>query len=401
MDNHRMLDLNKIYDEARRFLVSKTREKVPGYDAEVLIDQYLSLPDKSQEPIALEQVYQRLLESAQNAGMKNKVIGDAIGGIGNLSCVLQGFNPHQVLNDYGNDYEKLLNKIEQELKPTGQFRTASRSLWPGYCKTVLSAARFFSQFASGKDFYDWALHFYRDKRSRAALPLVLSEEIYGIGYPLACDFLKELGFIEYGKPDVHICQIFVAIGLCHKTATPYEIQKIIGQIADTKGVSAYNADKLFWLIGSGHFYNHADIGVKGKIGRMKKDFIERVNKESNSGVLTELVFSCGCEGGQIKLYRRCTPNGTLSFFTDCHSINIDENDDEFWESSERSFDSWNAAWAYLVKEQFYFMYPLKIHPEYRRFFRDYLYENQKTIIGIMPSWLDCISPRWSKLLNES
>ena len=123
LDNHRMLDLNDIYDEARRFLVSKTREKVPGYDAEVLIDQYLSLPDKSQEPIALEQVYQRLLESAQNAGMKNKVIGDAIGGIGNLSCVLQGFNPHQVLNDYGNDYEKLLNKIEQELKPAGKFRT--------------------------------------------------------------------------------------------------------------------------------------------------------------------------------------------------------------------------------------------------------------------------------------
>ena len=164
LDNHRMLDLNDIYDEARRFLVSKTREKVPGYDVEVLIDQYLSLPDKSQEPIALEQVYQRLLESAQNAGMKNKVIGDAIGGIGNLSCVLQGFNPHQVLNDYGNDYEKLLNKIEQELKPTGQFRTASRSLWPGYCKTVLSAARFFSQFAYGKDLYDWALNFYRDKR---------------------------------------------------------------------------------------------------------------------------------------------------------------------------------------------------------------------------------------------
>ena len=58
------------------------------------------------------------------------------------------------------------------------------------------------------------------------------------------------------------------------------------------------------------------------------------------------------------------------------------------------------CWAYLVKEQFYFMYPLKIHPEYRRFFRDYVYENQKTIIGIMPSWLDCIFPRWLDLLNE-
>ena len=91
-----MLDLNEIYDDARRFLVSKIREKVPGYDAEALIDQYLSLPDKSKEPIPLDQVCQHLLESAQNAGMKNKVIGGSIGGIGNLSDVLQGFNPHPV-----------------------------------------------------------------------------------------------------------------------------------------------------------------------------------------------------------------------------------------------------------------------------------------------------------------
>ena len=59
LDNHRMLDLNDIYDEARRFLVSKTREKVPGYDVEVLIDQYLSLPDKSQ---ASKQIFRNYLK---------------------------------------------------------------------------------------------------------------------------------------------------------------------------------------------------------------------------------------------------------------------------------------------------------------------------------------------------
>ncbi|MHC1761326.1 MAG: hypothetical protein AB9917_17800 [Negativicutes bacterium] len=105
--------------------------------------------------------------------------------------------------------------------------------------------------------------------------MIMAEEIYGIGYSLACDFLKELGFINYGKPDVHICQIFAGLGLCHKTASPYEIQKIIGQIAEAKGVSPYNVDKLFWLIGSGDFYMHPDIGNDGRIGRMKKEFIVR------------------------------------------------------------------------------------------------------------------------------
>jgi len=106
--------------------------------------------------------------------------------------------------------------------------------------------------------------------------MILAEEIYGIGYPLACDFLKELGFVNYGKPDVHIINLFEGLGLCHKGASPYEIQKIIVQMAEAKKVSAYNVDKLFWLIGSGKFYDHPEIGNQGSIGRNKERFIAQV-----------------------------------------------------------------------------------------------------------------------------
>ncbi len=140
-----------------------------------------------------------------------------------------------------------------------------------YCKTILSAAKFFKQFDdSGEDFYVWAKHFYNDQRSMAALPLVLAAEIEGIGYPLACDFLKELGFVNYGKPDVHVKQIFVGIGLCSPNASEYQIQKTIAQIAQAASVSAYSVDKVFWLIGSGNLYKHPDIG---NIGRNKERFI--------------------------------------------------------------------------------------------------------------------------------
>ena len=83
-----------------------------------------------------------------------------------------------------------------------------------YCKTILSAALFLSQFKNGDEFYQWARLFYENKQAMAALPLIIAEEVVGLGYPLSCDFLKELGFIEYGKPDVHICKIFAGIGLC-------------------------------------------------------------------------------------------------------------------------------------------------------------------------------------------
>jgi len=39
-------------------------------------------------------------------------------------------------------------------------------------------------------------------------------------------------------------------------------------------VTPYNVDKLFWLIGSGKFYNNKEIGTQGSIKTNKKKFIK-------------------------------------------------------------------------------------------------------------------------------
>lgn len=39
-------------------------------------------------------------------------------------------------------------------------------------------------------------------------------------------------------------------------------------------VSPYNADKVFWLIGSGYFYDDPHIGTNGRIGSYKQNFIK-------------------------------------------------------------------------------------------------------------------------------
>jgi hypothetical protein len=268
---YKKITLVDVYDEAKNFLIGKI--PVPATDAEAILEHYLSPPDKSQQPVTLNQTYLSLLVSAQNANMKTSVIGGSIGGVENLGLVLFDFNPTEVVKNYGVNANQVLLDIEEKLQPLGKVRKTSRSIWPKYCETILSAAYFFKQFTSGDEFYNWANHFYADKRSIAALPMILAEEIYGIGYPLACDFLKELGFINYGKPDVHIIEIFEALGLCKEGSSPYEIQKTIVQIAEEKDVSAYNVDKLFWLIGSGKFYDHPEIGNQGSIGRNKETFI--------------------------------------------------------------------------------------------------------------------------------
>lgn len=209
--------------------------------------------------------------------MVTGVIGGAIGEIDNLGKALFSFNPSKVEKSFANNPDGLLNHIVKVLNPRGLVRKTPRSIWPKYCTTILSSAAFFGNFKDGEDFYDWANQLYQNQRSMAALPMILAAEVDGIGYSLACDFLKELGFVNYGKPDVHVIEIFVGIGLCKQGVNPYHVQKIISKIASAADVSSYNVDKLFWLIGSGNFYNHAELGNMGLIGQNKEKFIAEFN----------------------------------------------------------------------------------------------------------------------------
>ncbi|MFB6273972.1 MAG: hypothetical protein ABEL51_13860, partial [Salinibacter sp.] len=69
------------------------------------------------------------------------------------------------------------------------------------------------------------------------------------GFALACDFLKELGWVAYPKPDVHLNAIFSGLGF--SDGTDYATFKAIVRMAEVLYETAYAVDKLFWLIGSG------------------------------------------------------------------------------------------------------------------------------------------------------
>jgi hypothetical protein len=211
--------------------------------------------------------------------MKSGVVGGTIGGVQNLGPVLSNFSPLSVLHQFGDDWELLLEEIEEKVKFRSKIKKTARSIWPRYCQTILSGAHFLNQFSSGEDFHQWVRKFDSDSRSRAALPMLISHEIEGYGFALACDFLKEIGYSNYAKPDVHVSEIFKALELCPSKANDYRVFKAVIRLAENVGVTAYNADKLFWLVGSGYFYRHPDIGNKGRIGSRKAKFIELARHE--------------------------------------------------------------------------------------------------------------------------
>jgi thermostable 8-oxoguanine DNA glycosylase len=246
-----------------------------------LVEKYLHL-DKTTRPKTIAGLYERMLGSAQSANMKAGVIGGSIGGVGNLGSVLCEFEPTQVLEKYQSDWQEVLDDVVAQLKPRGTIRRTPRSIWPRYCRTILSGAKFLVQFDSANDFYTFVDFFDTDERARAALPLLLEEEIEGFGFALACDFVMGLGYENFSKPDVHIKDIFQELGLCPWGSSDYEVFKAVARVARNAGVTPYNVDRLFWLIGSGYIHQELRVGSKGKISSRKKEFIGAARSQLDS-----------------------------------------------------------------------------------------------------------------------
>ena len=274
--NHKMK--NELYDKALNFVVRNGGAEF----SKQAVQKYL-VPEKHREkPASINRLYQSLLESAQNVQMSPNVIGKAISGVkGNIEPLgdfLFQFSPAEVINHYGElTPEALFSNILPTLKiePNPEKRT----LWFRYCKTILSSACFLSNFGGHNEFYKFTDQYYEDKRIRPFLPMLLSYEIDGIGFALACDFLKELGYVQYGKPDTHIKDIFIELGLLNgaskqSSKADYLSLKIIDEIAEINSVTPYAVDKILWLVCSGNYYLD---GVE--IGNQKKKFISHMKGE--------------------------------------------------------------------------------------------------------------------------
>lgn len=229
------------------------------------------------KPQNLEKIYQRLCDSAQNQQMAPKVVGKSIGGVENLSGILFDFDPKKVADKYQpNDNLLLFKEIIEQLKPKGKLRATPRSVWPKFCRSIIDGAHFLSQFRNGQDFYSWANSIYEDEKTKNILPLMMSLEIKGMGIALISDFLKEIGFVNYGKPDVHIKEILVASNYLHERDLKslrgaYKALKVMDDIAEENEVTAYAVDKTLWLIGSGNFYRNNQ-----NTGNRKQEFIDKL-----------------------------------------------------------------------------------------------------------------------------
>jgi len=271
----------KVYDLAYEFLL--TIKKV---DKE-LIDKHIKQTNwdvliANGDTANLDKVFHFLMSSLKNRSMYSGVIGGSkeenINKLKNLLPTLASMNKYE-------DSNALLIDIFDELNLDNIQETLNnkRAIWNQYAKSLFSAKAFLMQFKDYDDFMDWVDYFDEDDRTRPALPLLLSERIFGLGFALSCDFLKELGRTKFGKPDIHVKDIFGELKLSKDKENDFLVlediiriseNKIAENKVENKDVTPYAVDKLFWLIGSGKFYRS---GIN--IHRQKANFIKYVKEK--------------------------------------------------------------------------------------------------------------------------
>lgn len=151
-------------------------------------------------------------------------------------------------------------------------KSNNKSYWVIYCKAILSIAQFLSKYSCLEEFEKFVNGFLTNEYSRLALPLLLEKEIFGFGFALACDFLKENVSPDFVKPDTHLNDISKGLGITSHSSDNFQIFKDVVLYSQRIGKLPYEVDKIFWLVGSGRFY----LFGKTIFPTNKKVFLKRV-----------------------------------------------------------------------------------------------------------------------------
>ena len=226
-----------IYNTAFDYLQTIKPEKVQ-------LEKYFL--EKKRNYQSLTDIYERFIGSAQNYQAMPNIIG--------FYKRKEEFS--SMLFDF--DYVKIAELSEDELyrnfrdKFHVMSKETKRNSWLKWSRAVIDSAKFIGGFRDADDFDTFVKRFDYNATSRMALPLLIQTKIRGIGFALACDALKELGYTDYSKPDVHLIEVFHGVGICE--GNPVSVYEAIGRMADDCNETPYKVDKVFWLICSGNYY---------------------------------------------------------------------------------------------------------------------------------------------------
>jgi hypothetical protein len=245
-------------DRKLKILYTSAYQFIQNHIGKSELDKRLSHYRGDYKVETMEDVFWQLLTSLTNKRGMTRTIGD----IDALGPFLFEFNPALAQEHYKN-WEKLFRVIKENYTPPGRMN--EDGYWGVFVKGAVSGARFLSQFKSFRAFDKFVDNFSANDISLGGLPILIEQEIYGMGFPLACDFLKEAGYKRYSKPDIHLKTIFYECGIVGGY-DDYDVFKAVVSMARVCGELPVVVDSILWLIGSERLRDVFIEEMRGRLG---------------------------------------------------------------------------------------------------------------------------------------
>ncbi len=246
------MNQKEVYEYSYSFLIDEASDALTKQQ----IDDFISNPDVT-NCNSITQAYELLLIMLQDFyGYPN---------------VIKYYDRKEfikkTLHNYDLNYIADLNPDELLQSFRDEFKFTGHTMWLRYIKGIISGAKFMLSFRDYDDFKSTLDSFNVNYLAREALALLLSTKITNMGFASACNWLKELGYYEYAKPDTHTKKICDALCLASKN-DDIACFEAMSKVAKEAGVETYKVDKVWWLICSGDFYRY---GVKLTNPKKRKD----------------------------------------------------------------------------------------------------------------------------------
>ena len=200
-------------------------------------------------PKDLKDVYKGFIASAQNGSGKSKIINFK-DREKKIKEILFNYDIKKIVKNYNK--ELLLYKFNDFFK-IKNIESKNNS-WRIFSKACIDSAFFLSRFESLTEFDNFVKYFDKNEHTRVALPLYLSTYIDGYGFALSCDVLKELNYVNFGKPDTHTKDFYIELGLIdldgknkENIKTNIKVFNEMQIMAKECKVSTFKIDKVIWL----------------------------------------------------------------------------------------------------------------------------------------------------------
>lgn len=176
-----------------------------------------------------------------------------------------------VINTFKNDPQKLYSAFTKNISlDSKQF---TKDVWLSYANSICGMAQYLSKFKNTEDMYNYFDKFQTPSEKNKLINEVSQQSRiiktkWSWGFALSANWLKDIGMIDYCKPDIQVTNCLNSLGLCSKTNTV--VFKTLVNIAEDskkydKTASAFKLDRIIWLIGSGDFYGHPEIKWNGSL----------------------------------------------------------------------------------------------------------------------------------------